>query len=155
MPVLALFYPFFWLWLKQRTGAEFISGHLVGTESLRNVSIWLLYFWSAIQSCDMKIKNILLTPLCNFWSILPRFLCYRIHIISTYRETNHKDSAQSFVKRRWWQQIPTGPINFLSSEEELPEIHLWQRVWCILPEPSEYHSQTSNKSLQNWKLHNA
>lgn len=35
----------------------------------------------------MKIKNILLTPLCNFWSILPRFLCYRIHIISTCRET--------------------------------------------------------------------
>lgn len=98
---------------------------------------------SGIFRCDIKIKNLLLTSFSNFWSILPRFLCYRIHIIATCKEN------RGTAFRALWRvrndnsspQIP--PFCSLWMGTRLPGRCLCLGVYRALPEPCDYYRWTA------------
>lgn len=143
MSDLGPFYSLFWLQHRDQ-GQE--QNLVLGLWSAFN----LLQKWpftSVISGCDIKIKNLLLTSFSNFWSILPRFLCYRIHIIATCKE-NRGIALTALGRVRNDNSSPqVPPLCSLWMGTRLPGRYLCQGVYRALPEPYDYYWWTATTTL--------
>lgn len=133
MSDLGPFYALFWFQHRDQGQEQ----NLVWTSGQHLIPYRNGHSFLGFLGCAIKMKNLLLTSFSNFWSILPRFLCYRIHIIATCKEN------RGTALRALWRvrndnsppQVP--PLCSLWMGTRQPGRCLYQGIYRALPEPCE------------------